>query len=110
LSSAAYRGLCNLNLMEIDMAMNETRNERVTAPLSPPLARTSFGPVDWIALLLMIVGGINWGLVGLFNFDLVAAIFGSMTTVSRIVYVLVALAALYGIALAVRLGTARRVA
>ena len=53
--------------------------------------------LDTIAILLMIVGGINWGLVGLFEFDLVAAIFGEMTTAARIVYVLVGLAALYGI-------------
>ena len=59
----------------------------------------------WIALVLMIIGGLNWGLVGLFNFDLVAALFGSMSTLSRIVYVLVGIAALYGIVLAARLGS-----
>jgi uncharacterized membrane protein YuzA (DUF378 family) len=52
-------------------------------------------PVDLIALILVIVGGLNWGLVGLFNFDLVAAIFGDMSTLSRIVYILVGLASLY---------------
>jgi uncharacterized membrane protein YuzA (DUF378 family) len=51
--------------------------------------------IDWLALLLVIVGGLNWGLVGLFNFDLVAAIFGAMSALSRIVYILVGLAALY---------------
>lgn len=51
--------------------------------------------LDWIALILVIVGGLNWGLVGLFNFDLVAAIFGDMSVLSRIVYVLVGLSALY---------------
>ena len=51
--------------------------------------------LDWIALILVIVGGLNWGLVGLFNFDLVAAILGNMTTLSRIVYDLVGLSALY---------------
>jgi len=48
-----------------------------------------------IAIVLVIVGGLNWGLVGLFNFDLVAAIFGAMSSLSRIVYVLVGLAAIY---------------
>jgi uncharacterized membrane protein YuzA (DUF378 family) len=48
-----------------------------------------------IALILVIVGGLNWGLVGLFDFDLVAAIFGEMSAVSRIVYVLVGLSAIY---------------
>lgn len=53
--------------------------------------------IDWIALVLVIVGGLNWGLVGLFGFDLVAAIFGEMITISRAVYSLVGLAALYTI-------------
>ncbi len=46
-----------------------------------------------LALILVIVGGLNWGLVGLFDFDLVAAIFGSMSLLARIVYVLVGLGA-----------------
>ncbi len=48
-----------------------------------------------ITLVLLIVGGLNWGLVGLLNFDLVAALFGEMSTLSRIVYVLVGLSATY---------------
>lgn len=51
--------------------------------------------LDWIALVLVIVGGLNWGLVGLFKFDLVAAIFGNLSAVSRVVYTLVGLSALY---------------
>ena len=50
--------------------------------------------VTWIALVLLIVGGLNWLLVGAFNFDLVAAVFGDMSSLSRIVYILVGLAAL----------------
>lgn len=46
-----------------------------------------------ITLVLLIVGGLNWLLVGLFGFDLVAAIFGEMSVLSRIVYVLVGLSA-----------------
>jgi len=53
--------------------------------------------VDWIAMILLIVGGVNWGLVGLFNFDLVATLFGPMSALSRIVYVVVGLCALYTI-------------
>jgi uncharacterized membrane protein YuzA (DUF378 family) len=52
-------------------------------------------PVDWIALILVIVGGLNWGLVGIFSFDLVAAIFGEMSAVARVIYTLVGLSALY---------------
>jgi hypothetical protein len=52
--------------------------------------------INLITLLLVIIGGINWGLVGLFQFDLVAAIFGGQqATLSRIVYVLVGLSALW---------------
>lgn len=51
--------------------------------------------INSITLLLLIVGGLNWGLVGLFDFDLVAALFGEMSTLSRIVYVLVGASALY---------------
>ena len=53
--------------------------------------------LDWIAFVLVVVGGLNWGLVGFFNFDLVATIFGDMSIISRIVYALVGIAALYGI-------------
>ncbi|UUX97052.1 DUF378 domain-containing protein [Aquabacterium sp. J223] len=62
----------------------------------PPLAARQAGAstLQAIALVLLIVGGLNWALVGLFNFDLVAALFGPMSTLSRIVYVLVGLAAL----------------
>lgn len=49
----------------------------------------------WIALTLLIIGGLNWALVGLFDFDLVAALFGDMSTLSRIIYVLVGISALY---------------
>lgn len=52
-----------------------------------------------IALALVIIGAINWGLVGLFGIDIVAALFGDMTTLSRIVYVLIGLAGLYSITL-----------
>lgn len=51
--------------------------------------------MDWLGLILVAVGGINWGLVGFFNFDLVAAIFGDMSVLSRIIYALVGLAAVY---------------
>lgn len=59
--------------------------------------------LDWIALILLIIGGLNWLLVGLFSFDLVAAIFGELTLLSRIIYILVGLAALYTIYLATRI-------
>lgn len=51
--------------------------------------------VNWIAMILVVVGGLNWGLVGALNINLVAAIFGDMSSLSRLVYVLVGLAAVY---------------
>lgn len=51
--------------------------------------------IDVVAAVLLVVGGLNWGLVGAANFDLVATLFGSMSPLSRLVYVLVGLAAVY---------------
>ena len=52
--------------------------------------------MDWVALSLVILGAINWGLIGLFRFDLIAVIFGGMEGVmSRIIYTIIALAGLY---------------
>ena len=53
--------------------------------------------LNLITLILVIVGGVNWGLVGAANFDLVAAIFGEGSALSRLVYALVGLSALYQI-------------
>ena len=55
--------------------------------------------LDKIALVLVIVGAINWGLIALFRFDLVAALFGDMTFLSRLVYGLVGLSGLWTIKL-----------
>jgi uncharacterized protein len=60
--------------------------------------------VDWIAMVLLIVGGINWGLVGLFDFNLVAAIFGDMSVLSRLVYILVGASAVWCLYTATKLG------
>ena len=59
--------------------------------------------MDRIALILTVIGGINWGCVGLFRFDLVAYLFGGQTsTVSRVVYTLVGLSAIWCISLLFR--------
>lgn len=58
---------------------------------------------DKIALALLIIGGVNWGLVGIFGFDLVAWLFGGTAALlSRVVYVLVALSAVWCITLLFR--------
>ena len=55
--------------------------------------------IDKIALVLIIIGAINWGLIALFELDLVAILFGEMSVLSRIVYGLVGLSGLWGIKL-----------
>jgi uncharacterized membrane protein YuzA (DUF378 family) len=68
-------------------------------------------PLHWVALLLVIVGAVNWGLVGLFQFDLVAALFGGQTApLSRIVYTLVGLSGVVVAATSAALAGSRGVA
>ncbi len=59
--------------------------------------------LDRIALVILIIGGVNWGLVGIFGFDLVAFLFGgSAAIISRIVYTLVAICAIWSVSLLFR--------
>lgn len=51
--------------------------------------------VDYTALTLVIIGAVNWGLIGIFKLDLVNLIFGNMTWISRVIYTLVGLSGLY---------------
>ena len=53
--------------------------------------------ISKIVLALVVVGGLNWGLIGVFNFDLVAFLFGPMSILSRTIYILVGLAAIWTI-------------
>lgn len=55
--------------------------------------------LDVTALILVIIGAVNWGLIGFFNFNLVEAIFGTFTWVSRVIYALVGIAGLYSLTL-----------
>ena len=55
--------------------------------------------LDYIALIVVFIGAVNWGLIGFFRFDLVAFIFGNMSWFSRIIYALVGLGGLYLISL-----------
>ncbi|MBQ8188584.1 MAG: DUF378 domain-containing protein [Lachnospiraceae bacterium] len=60
---------------------------------------------DCIVLTIVIIGAINWGLIGFFNFDLVAMVFGNMSWISRIIYALVGLGGLYLISFYNNLGS-----
>ncbi len=53
--------------------------------------------LDVIAGILLLIGGLNWGLIGVADFNLVSYLFGELSDVSRVIYVLVGLAALYRI-------------
>lgn len=61
--------------------------------------------LDWTAIILTVIGALNWGLIGLFNFNLVAAIFGERTLWERIIYTLVGIAGLYLIYTASKVGS-----
>lgn len=55
---------------------------------------------DYIALALIIIGAINWGLIGFFQFDLVAALFGGMTSwISRVIYAVIGISGIYSLTL-----------
>ena len=58
--------------------------------------------LDWCAWVLVIIGALNWGLVGFFSYDLIATIFGSMSVISRVIYALIGLGGLYAIYMCVK--------
>lgn len=60
--------------------------------------------LDWTAMVLVIIGGLNWGLVGAFKLDLVRSIFGDMSAFSRIIYIIVGLSAIYVLTILFNLG------
>lgn len=58
---------------------------------------TRLNTVDWVAIVLLIIGGLNWGIIGLFGVDVVASLLGGFSPLARAVYVLVGVASIYGI-------------
>ena len=65
--------------------------------------------LDRIALILVVIGALNWGAVGIFDFNLVSWICGSATIVARIIYTLVGLAGIWSISLLFREATEKRI-
>lgn len=61
--------------------------------------------LDIVALILIIIGAINWGLIGFFRFDLIASLFGQLSAISRIIYAIVGIAGLYSLILFWKLKT-----
>lgn len=80
------------------MAVPESRiNNLDNASLHP-----AYNALDWVATVLLIIGGLNWGTIGLFDTNLVAMLVGDMTRAARVIYGLVGLAALYSIYLSTK--------
>ncbi|MBS0358174.1 MAG: DUF378 domain-containing protein [Proteobacteria bacterium] len=63
---------------------------------------TNFNVLDWVAFILVVVGGLNWGLVGLLNLNLVEMLFGFMPLLVKVIYIVVGLSALYLILVAAK--------
>jgi uncharacterized membrane protein YuzA (DUF378 family) len=83
--------------------MNTTTTTGRAAPEGTEAAGATSTLIGVLALALLVLGGLNWALVGLFRVDLVAAVFGVMSPLTRLVYVLVGLSALVVIGLVPRL-------
>lgn len=62
------------------------------------------GVLDWIAMILVVIGGLNWGLIGALKLDLIKSIFGDMSALSRIIYAIVGLSAIYVLVILFNLG------
>lgn len=92
----------------INAPANDRRHLSDRRTSSGSLHKSRMNAVDWVAMVLLIVGGLNWGLVGLFDIDLVAALLGTQTPLSRIVYVLVGLSALYSIYTSSKMASSKR--
>lgn len=75
---------------------------------SASLRKATMNAADWAAMVLLMVGGLNWGLVGLINYDVVAALFGTQSPFARAVYVLVGLSALYSIYTSSKMASRKR--
>lgn len=64
--------------------------------------------LDYTALVITVIGALNWGLIGLFRLDLVALLFGQMSWLSRIVYVIVGICGIYLLTFFGRVGSSRK--
>jgi len=89
--------MATMNAPTIDRRQMRDRRTDVNRPSSAIVA------LDYIAMALMIVGGLNWAMVGLFDVDVVASLFGAGSPLARVTYLLVGIAALWGIYLAGKL-------
>jgi uncharacterized membrane protein YuzA (DUF378 family) len=89
-----YKNKQNLNKMGTNLVLIDVMSSIETMKTQNK-RRIKMKSLDVIVAVLLVVGGLNWGLVGILNFDLVAGIFGSGSFLARIVYALVGLSAIY---------------
>lgn len=92
--------------------MNAPTMDRRTSPERRTALREGRGSlmtgIDYFVMFLLIIGGLNWALIGLFEVDMVATVFGPLTPAARLVYVLVGLGALYALYLTAKMAGAKR--
>ena len=98
-----------VNIKEIVMATMDTPmvERRQLPDRRSGAMKQGLNAVDWVAMVLLIVGGLNWGLIGLMNLDVVAVLLGEATMAARAVYLLVGLSALYAIYMSFRMAEHR---
>lgn len=87
------------------MSPNMTERRSITDRRAGGASENRMKAAEWIPMLLLAVGGLNWGLIGLFNFNVVSYLFGEMTTLTRLAYVVVGLCALYSLYLSSRISS-----
>lgn len=92
--------------------MNAPTMDRRTTPerrlTARPHQRSAMSALDYLAMALLIIGGLNWGMVGLFEVDMVATLFGQGSPLSRVIYVLVGVAALYSVYTTAKMAGSKR--
>jgi uncharacterized protein len=76
--------------------------------MATELVNRKLSPLTWASLVLTVIGAVNWALIGIFSWNLVAAIFGDMSWFTRLVYIVVGAAGVYLLAVAGRLRESRR--
>ena len=84
--------MATMNAPTIDRRQTPDRRSDVRERTSSAIVA-----LDYIAMALLIVGGLNWAMVGLFQVDVVGALFGPASPLARLIYVLVGVAALWGV-------------
>ncbi|MEW7847812.1 DUF378 domain-containing protein [Massilia aurea] len=92
--------------------INTPTMDRRSIPDRRVMARThghsAMSALDYIAMALLIIGGLNWGMVGLFDVDMIGVLFEPGSTLTRVVYVLVGLAALYSVYTTAKMAGSKR--